>query len=234
MLFAAFSYMDGIRSGVDWDWSVVYQVLPYLLKATLITLQLAVTSILIGTVIGLVIALMKISRFTVLRRFGQFYTWFFRGIPLLVQLFVIYYGLAAFLHIDMQAKTAAIIGISLCGGGYIAEIIRAGILSIDHGQMEAALSLGMTREQALRRIIIPQTYLRLLPPLGNEFINLIKDTTLASVITVAELLRVAQVHVGDTFKPFEIYFTAAIIYLLLTTILTAGLTYMEKKLGAKS
>ena len=129
--------------------------------------------------------------------------------------------------------TAAIIGISICGGAYIAEIIRSGILSIDNGQMEAALSLGMNRRMAMQKIIIPQTYRRLIPPLGNEFINLIKDTALASAITVTDLLRTAQIYSGSLYKPFEMYVTAAVIYLILITVITTLLSFVERRLAQK-
>ena len=198
-----------------------------------ITIEIAILSIIFGTIIGFIIALMKISHVSVLRIFGQLYTWVFRGIPLIVQLFIIYFGVSAAFAINLEAKTAAIVGISLCGGGYIAEIVRAAILSIDKGQMEAALSLGMTRAQALRRIIIPQTYLRLLPPMSNEYINLVKDTALASTITLAEMLRVAQTVATNAFKPFEAFITVGAFYLFITTVLTLVFGALERKLGAR-
>ncbi len=222
-----------VFAAIDWDWEFVFQTFPYLLRAAVTTIQLAVLSISIGVVIGLVIALMKISKVKAFNIFGQLYTWIFRGIPLLVQLFLIYYGLSAALGIDLDSYTAAVIGISICGGAYIAEIIRSGILSIDGGQMEAALSLGMDNKMAMKKIIIPQTYRRLIPPLGNEFINLIKDTALASTITVTDLLRTAQLHAGSSFKPFEMYLSAAVIYLFLITFLTVGLSFVERNLAKK-
>lgn len=222
-----------IFAAINWDWEFVIQTFPYLLRAAVTTIELAVMSISIGVVIGLFVALMKISKIKILNIIGQIYTWIFRGIPLLVQLFLIYYGLSAALGIDLDSYTAAVIGISICGGAYIAEIIRSGILSIDSGQMEAALSLGMNNKMAMRKIIIPQTYRRLIPPLGNEFINLIKDTALASTITVTDLLRTAQLHAGSSFKPFEMYLSAAVIYLFLITFLTVGLSFVEKNLAKK-
>ncbi|MDO4280830.1 MAG: amino acid ABC transporter permease [Peptococcaceae bacterium] len=218
---------------VDWDWGVIAQTLPYLLKASVTTIELAVISIFFGLIIGLVVALMKISHIKVFQIFGQLYTWIFRGIPLLVQLFLIYFGLSAALGIDLDSFVAAIIGISICGGAYIAEIIRSCILSIDPGQMEAALSLGMDRRLAMRKIVIPQTYRRLIPPLGNEFINLIKDTALASTITVTDLLRTAQIYSGSLYKPFEMYVSAAVIYLILITVITLILNYAERRLTKK-
>ena len=217
-------------SSFSWDWAYVLKMFPLLLKAAVVTVQLAVLAITFGTVIGLFIALMKISRNKLLNYLGSVYTWIFRGIPLLVQLFIIYFGLAS-IGVRLPAKLAAIIGISLCGGAYIAEIIRAGIQSIDKGQMEAALSLGMTKSQAMRRVILPQTYRRLIPPMGNEFISLLKDTALASAITVTELLRTAQVHAGYSYKSFELYLSAGFIYLMLTTVFTLAFGALENKLS---
>ena len=222
-----------LLGAVDWDWDVIIQTLPYLLKATITTIELAVISIFFGLIIGLIIALMKISSIKIFNIVGSLYTWIFRGIPLMVQLFLIYFGLSAALGIDLDSFTAAIIGISICGGAYSAEIIRSGILSIDNGQMEAALSLGMNRRMAMQKIIIPQTYRRLIPPLGNEFINLIKDTALASAITVTDLLRTAQIYSGSLYKPFEMYVTAAVIYLILITVITTLLSFVERRLAQK-
>lgn len=222
-----------LLGAVDWDWDVIIQTLPYLLKATITTIELAVISIFFGLIIWLIIALMKISSIKIFNIVGSLYTWIFRGIPLMVQLFLIYFGLSAALGIDLDSFTAAIIGISIYGGAYIAEIIRSGILSIDNGQMEAALSLGMNRRMAMQKIIIPQTYRRLIPPLGNEFINLIKDTALASAITVTDLLRTAQIYSGSLYKPFEMYVTAAVIYLILITVITTLLSFVERRLAQK-
>lgn len=147
----------------------------------------------------------------------------------MVQLIFLYYGLPS-VGIVLTPYAAAVIGLSLCGGAYIAEIIRAGIQSIEKGQMEAALSLGMTYGQAMRRVIVPQTYRRLLPPMGNEFITLLKDVALVSVITMVDLLRSAQLLNQTYFRPFELYATVAIIYLILTSIFTAIVGYLEKKL----
>lgn len=212
-------------NSVEFIWSV----LPVLLKGMVMTVQLAVLAILFGTIIGLVIALMKIDQRSWLNRIGGLYTWFFRGIPLLVQLIFLYYGLPA-VGIVLTPYSAAVLGLSLCGGAYIAEIIRAGIQSIEKGQMEAALSLGMTYGQAMRRVIVPQTYRRLLPPMGNEFITLLKDVALVSVITMVDLLRSAQLLNQTYFRPFELYATVAILYLILTSIFTVAVGYLEKKL----
>lgn len=223
----------GSAGGYDWSWAFVMQMFPLLAKATGVTIQLGVVSIFFGTIIGFVVALFKVSQVKILNIIGEIYTWVFRGIPLIVQLFIIYFGFSSAFGIDLTAKTAAVVGISICGGAYIAEIVRGAIQSIDKGQMEAALSLGMTRQMSMRLIIVPQTYRRLIPPLGNEFITLMKDTALASTITVTELLRTAQVYAGSTYKSFELYISAGVIYLFLTTIFTLALSYVEKRLAVK-
>lgn len=214
----------------NFDFDIVISRLPILLNATLITIELTLLAIFFGTMIGLFVALIKISQKKPLVLIGTMYTWIFRGMPLLVQLFIIYYGLPS-VGIEFTAHQAAIIGLSLCGGAYIAEIIRAGIQSIDKGQMEAAYSLGMSWQQAMFRVIIPQSFKRLIPPMGNEFITLLKDTALVAVISMGELLRAAQTQASATFKPFEMYITAGIIYLILTTVFTLAFRSIEKKLA---
>jgi len=212
------------------DFTVVLARMPLFIKGALMTVQLTFFAIIFGTMIGLVVALAKIVKFPLLNFVAGLYTWVFRGIPLLVQLFIIYYGLPS-IGIEFSPYQAAIISLSICGGAYIAEIIRAGIQSIDKGQMEAAYSLGMSWTQAMFKIIIPQAYRRLIPPMGNEFITLLKDTSLVSVISMVELLRTAATQASSSFKPFEMYITAGIIYLLLTTFFTVAFGRLESKLA---
>ncbi len=212
------------------SYEYIVQTLPLLLKGVLTTVELSLLGITFGTVIGLIIALFKIAHNPFLNYIGRFYTWIFRGIPLLVQLIFIYYALPD-VGIELSPFQSAVLGLSLCGGAYIAEIIRAGILSIDKGQMEAALSLGMTYAQAMRRIIIPQTYRRLIPPMGNEFITLTKDTALVSAIAMTEILRQAQLRAAADFRPLENYAAAALLYLALTTIFTMVFNKVENMLA---
>ena len=212
------------------DFEIIISRLPILLNATVKTIELTVLAIFFGTLIGLFVALIKISQNKLLVLIGTMYTWIFRGMPLLVQLFIIYFGLPS-VGIEFTAHQAAVIGLSLCGGAYIAEIIRAGIQSIDKGQMEAAYSLGMSWRQAMFRVIIPQSFKRLIPPMGNEFITLLKDTSLVAVISMVELLRAAQTQASATFKPFEMYITAGMIYLILTTVFTLAFRRIEEKLA---
>ncbi len=212
------------------DVEFLLQILPLLLKGAILTVELTLLAIFFGTIIGLFVALAKISRFKVLAITGGIYTWMIRGIPLLVQLYILYFGLPQ-VGIELSAHTAAVAGLSICGGAYIAEIIRAGIQSIDKGQMEAALSLGMSYAQAFRRVILPQAYRRLLPPMGNEFITLMKDSSLVSIITMTELLRQGKLLSNSTFRSMEIFLTVAAIYLFLTTIFICLIGRLEKRLA---
>ncbi|MBO8137449.1 MAG: amino acid ABC transporter permease [Desulfotomaculum sp.] len=213
------------------DVDFLLTILPILLKkGALLTLELTVEAIIFGTIIGLFIALFKISSIKILNLIGGFYTWVIRGIPLLVQLYILYFGFA-YIGIQFSPKTAAVLGLSICGGAYIAEIIRAGIQSIDKGQMEAALSLGMSYTQAMRRVILPQAYRRLLPPMGNEFIALMKDTSLVSIISMTELLRQGIILNSTYFRAMEIYLTVGVIYLFMTTLFIYLINRLEKRLA---
>ncbi|MDS1030470.1 amino acid ABC transporter permease [Bacillota bacterium LX-D] len=206
-------------------------IVPILLKGAVMTVELTFLAVFFGTIIGLIVALAKISRFKILAILGGIYTWVIRGIPLLVQLYVLYFGLAQANILQMSPFQAAVTGLSICGGAYIAEIIRAGIQSIDKGQMEAAMSLGMSYSQAMRRIILPQAYRRILPPLGNEFIALMKDTSLVSIVTMVELMRSGTLLDSTYMRSMEIYLAVAVIYLVLTTFFVFVIECLEKRLA---
>ncbi|KOF57075.1 MULTISPECIES: amino acid ABC transporter permease [Clostridium] len=212
------------------DFGSLNKVLPVLLNGTVVTVELTVIAIVCGCIIALIIAILKISSNKVLNSIGAFYTWIFRGTPLLLQLYVFYYGLPA-LGIQITAMQAAILGLSLNSGAYVAEIIRSGILAIDKGQFEASKALGFTYFQTMKKIILPQAFRVIIPPMGNEFIALIKDTSLVSVITMEELLRKAQLFVsasGDAVTP---YFATGVFYLIMTTVFTFLFSRVEKKLS---
>jgi polar amino acid transport system permease protein len=203
--------------------------LPFLAKATIMTLLLVFITMLISPIGGLFIALGRISRIKLLSSFFWCYIWIFRGTPLLLQLFFIYYALPS-LGITLKPFTAAVLGLGLNYSAYLAEIMRGAIESIDSGQMEAAKAIGMSYWQAMRRIIIPQTYKRLVPPVGNEFIALIKDTALVSTIAMVELMRAANQIFSATFNVY-ILIEAAFIYLILTSIFTVSFRKIEDRLG---
>jgi polar amino acid transport system permease protein len=203
--------------------------LPSLLSGAGMTLLLVSCIILISPLGGLLIALGRISTIKVLRAPCWFVIWLFRGTPLLLQLFFIYYGLPS-LGITLKPLSAALIGLGLNYSAYLAEIIRAGIESIPRGQMEAAKALGMTYGQAMRRVIVPQTYKRLIPPVANEFTALIKDTALVSTISMVELMRAAD-QMFNTYFNVTAIVLAAVIYLFFTTVFTFLFERIEARVG---
>ncbi|MEE3633778.1 cystine ABC transporter permease [Pseudomonas sp. AL 58] len=191
---------------------------PFLLKGAYFTVGLSLGGMFFGLLLGFGLALMRLSSLKVLSWTARVYVSFFRGTPLLVQLFVIYYGLPQ-LGLELDPLPAALIGLSLNMAAYACEILRAAISSIDRGQWEAAASIGMTRSQAMRRAILPQAARTALPPLGNSFISLVKDTALAATIQVPELFRQAQLITARTFEVFTLYLAAALIYWVLSSLL---------------
>ena len=227
---------------------VVIKAIPVLLMGAVITLQITVISISIGCLLGLVAGLSRLSKVKLLRVMGTAYVDFFRGTPLLVQIMIVYFGLPQLLR-DSQTYLmdtinmpqilnqytlpvflAAIVSCSLNSGAYIAEIFRAGVQSIERGQMEAARSLGMTSGQAMRHVILPQAVKRVIPPLGNELIALLKDTSLLSVIGFEELARRGQLIVGQTYVAFPVWLTVAFIYLVMTFSFSRMVDYAERRL----
>ncbi len=198
---------------------------PFLIKGAYYTIFLSLGGMFFGLLLGFGLALMRLSPLMLLRGIARVYVSFFRGTPLLVQLFMIYYGLPE-LGIELDPLTAALIGFSLNMGAYACEILRAAIASVDRGQWEAGASIGMTRAQIMRRAILPQAARTALPPLGNSFISLVKDTALAATIQVPELFRQAQLITARTFEIFTMYLAAALIYWILAT----ALSYLQNRL----
>lgn len=202
-----------------------------LLKAGLeYTVPLALVSFALGLVLALLTALARISNIKPLALLARFYVSIIRGTPLLVQLFIIFFGLAE-VGVTIDPLPAAIIGFTLSVGAYNSEVIRAAILSIPKGQWEAASSIGMTNAQALRRIILPQAARVSVPPLSNSFIGLVKDTSLAATITVAEMFQIAQRITAATYEPLWLYIEAAFIYYIFCSVLTIIQHLLEKKLS---
>jgi L-cystine transport system permease protein len=205
--------------------------LPTLLWAALIfTVPLTLLSFAFGLFVGLVAALVRLFGPKPLVAVVRFYVWIFRGTPLLVQLFLIFYGLPS-VGILLDAFAAALIGFTLNIGAYTSEIIRAVIGSVPKGQWEAAYSIGMTWGQAMRRTILPQAGRVAVPPLSNTFISLVKDTSLAAAITVPEMFQAAQRIVATTYEPLILYVEAAALYLALSSVLSALQTRLEKRLN---
>ncbi|CAH2394441.1 cystine ABC transporter membrane subunit [Mesorhizobium ventifaucium] len=205
--------------------------LPTLLWAALIfTVPLTLLSFAFGLFVGLVAALVRLFGPKPLVAVVRFYVWIFRGTPLLVQLFLIFYGLPS-VGILLDAFSAALIGFTLNIGAYTSEIIRAVIGSVPKGQWEAAYSIGMTWGQAMRRTILPQAGRVAVPPLSNTFISLVKDTSLAAAITVPEMFQAAQRIVATTYEPLILYVEAAALYLALSSVLSALQTRLENRLN---
>ncbi|WP_210105966.1 amino acid ABC transporter permease [Neorhizobium galegae] len=203
--------------------------LPSLLWAGLIfTIPLTLLSFTFGLALGLVTALTRLFAVRPLVAVARFYVWVIRGTPLLVQLFVIFYGLPS-VGILLDAFPAALIGFTLNIGAYSSEIIRAVISSVPKGQWEAAYSIGMSWRQAMIRTILPQASRVAVPPLSNTFISLVKDTSLAAAITVPELFQAAQRIVATTYEPLILYILAAILYLALSTVLSTLQVHLEKR-----
>ncbi len=213
---------------LPWDFTAIPRFFPGFYAAALLTLQITFFGILVGLILGLVTGLMRLSKNPILNMPAKAYIWVIRGTPLLLQLMIIYYGLIDLVSIDRMP--AAILGLGVHNGAYIAEIFRGAIQSVERGQREAALSLGMTETQAMRRIILPQAFKRSVPPLGNQFIIALKDSSLASAIAVRELLLRARQMGSSTLMMLEMLMIVGVYYLLMTTVLNLLMGRIEKLL----
>lgn len=198
------------------------------LKATVLTVQLTIVSLLIACVIGLIFAFFKVSNFKVLESIANAYIFIVRGMPLIVQLMFLYYGISSVFTLSDFAAGAIALGIH--SGAYIAEIFRGAIQSIDKGQMEAGRSLGMTYFKTMRRIILPQSFRRAIPPLANQFIIGLKDSSLVAYIAVSELFNHALSAQASNYMPLETYFVVGIYYLILVLIFTLLFNKLESRL----
>ncbi|MBO1511697.1 amino acid ABC transporter permease [Metabacillus bambusae] len=200
-----------------------------ILKAGLyFTIPLTLIAFVLGLILAFLTALARLSGFKPLVVLAKIYVWIFRGTPLLVQLFILFYGLPS-LGLTLDPFPAAVIGFTLNKGAYSSEIIRAAILSIQKGQWEAAFSIGMTKSQAMRRVILPQAVRVSIPPLGNSFISLVKDTSLAATITVTELFQKGQQIAAVTYEPLWLYIEVAFIYLMFSTVLSYAQSKLEHR-----
>ena len=217
--------------GFDFDYML--SLLPILLKYLGTTLNMAVWGLLFALIIAVTLALLRIYKVPVLDQLSQLYISFFRGTPLLVQLFLLYYGLPQVfpVFVGLDAFSAAVIGLSLHFAAYKAESIRAAIIGIDRSQMEASLSIGMTELQAMRRIILPQATRVALPSLMNYFIDMIKSTSLAFTLGVAEIMAKAQMEASSSFKFFEAFLAVALVYWAMVLLLTRIQNWAEMKLN---
>jgi polar amino acid transport system permease protein len=204
-----------------------YEILRFIPDGILVTFQVTLCSIFFALVLGLITGLGRISRNRFINSVASIYVEVVRGIPLLVQLFYIYYALGRFVRLpDM---VAAVIAMSVCYGAYMGEVFRAGIESIHKGQTEAARSLGFNTAQTMRYVIVPQAWRTILPPVGNEFIALLKDTSLVSILAVADMLRRGREFAAESFAYFETYTVIALVYLIITLILSKLVSLLEER-----
>ncbi|WP_214412071.1 amino acid ABC transporter permease [Sphaerisporangium fuscum] len=245
MIWLAYTII--VNENLHWDVITTFLVDGRILGGLWVTIQLTVLSMAIGLVLGVLAAVMQLSGSPVLRGASALYTWFFRGTPLLVQL-IFWFNIGLVFPtfsigipfdgpklIEWQANqlitpfTAALLGLAINEGAYMAEIVRAGIRSVDPGQREAAESLGMSHRQVLRRVVLPQAMRVIIPPTGNQFISMLKTTSMVSVIAGAELLTVAQrIYLGN-FEVIALLVVASIWYVVLTTLASIGQHFIEKR-----
>lgn len=218
---------------MSFNMDLVVQSFPLLILGAGITIQITAISVFLGLIIGMFVGIARISHIKPLSILAAIYTDFLRGTPLLVQIFLIYFALPIILDQRVDPFLAAITACGINSGAYIAEIFRAGIQAIDSGQMEAGRSLGMTWTQTMCYIIIPQAFKNIIPPLGNEFIALLKDSSLVSVIGFEELTRRGQLIIARTYGSLEIWLSVALIYLVMTLAISRLVAYMEKRLKTK-
>jgi len=206
-----------------------WRILQFLPDGILVTFQVTIESIILALVIGLFTGLGRISKNKIINGIASLYVEVVRGIPLLVQLFYIYFALGRI--INLPAIASAVIAMAVCYGAYMGEIFRAGIESVPHGQMEAARSLGMSPGQAMRHVILPQAFKTILPPVGNEFVALLKDSSLVSILAVSDLLRRGREFASETFNYFETYTMVALVYLVITLVLSKLVSIMEERIS---
>jgi polar amino acid transport system permease protein len=250
VLVIAAAIARSVATNPRFEWTVVGNYLfdERILRGLLVTIELTAIAMAIGIALGVLLAVMRLSPNPLVSGASWFYIWFFRGTPVLVQL-LFWYNIAAlypkiglgipfgpaFVHPDANSLItpfrAAILGLGLNEGAYMAEIVRAGMISVDQGQTDAAQSLGMSRLQTLRRIVLPQAMRVIIPPTGNETISMLKTSSLASVITVAELLYSSQLIYSVNFKTIPLLITASIWYIVCTSILYVGQYYLERYYG---
>ncbi|KAA0965503.1 amino acid ABC transporter permease [Sporosarcina sp. ANT_H38] len=202
------------------DFTQITSSIPYILQGIGVTLKIVGVAALIGFAIGILLALCKIGRFKGLKWLADIYTSIFRGTPLILQLLIIYYGTPQLFDIKVSAFTAAVLAFGFNSGAYISEIIRAGILAVDKGQLEASMALGIPYKKMMKDIVLPQALKNILPALMNEFITLTKESAIVTVIGVTDIMRRAYIVGGNTYRYFESLIFAGVIYYLMVIVLT--------------
>ncbi|MCX6430189.1 MAG: amino acid ABC transporter permease [Actinobacteria bacterium] len=216
------------------DFTSVWSSMPMLLKGFGIAMACATVAIILAIILGLIVALMRLSRIKFLRWFAFIYTQFFRGIPLYVLIIWVYFGLAIAAGVNLPAIPAGILTLALLNSGYLSETFRSGILAINKGQVEAGTALGLSRRNVMRHIILPQAFRVIIPPLGNQYVDAIKDTAILSIIGVPELMRESKALANLYYRPFEFYTFAGLLYLFAVLVVSRGISVVEKKLSAHS
>ncbi|MCI2034653.1 MAG: amino acid ABC transporter permease [Oscillospiraceae bacterium] len=211
------------------DYSVVINKLPYLLQGAAVTFYISVLSLILGLVCGILLALMRDAKNPALSKFAFVYIWIFRGTPLLVQLFILYFGLPS-LGMSLSSFQAAVLGLGLNTAAYVAEIIRSGIQAVDPGQREAAKALGMSWGLEMRRIVAPQAAKICLLPMVNQFVATLKNSSIVSLVTVAELMRVGDQIIATSFNAFSVYTSIALMYLIMTSVFMVLSNVLKRKL----
>ena len=213
---------------MDIKFELIINSLPVLLKGAMITLQMSILAIIIGTLCGLLLAIFLLSKNKFLEVPTRIFINLMRGIPFLIQIFIVYYSFSSF-GIEIPAFASGVLAMALNTAAFQAEIIRAGIESIPKGQSEAAVALGISKRQAMLRIIIPQMFVKILPSITNELITLLKNSSLVSVIAVVDLTRVGQQIVSTSYSPAEIYIAVALLYFLMNLAISQGARFIEKR-----
>ncbi len=212
------------------DWGAVWYAVPYMLRGALVTLEISFWAMALATVVGVTLGLISVSDMRVPKVIVRAYVYFVRGTPALVQIFLVYFALPR-IGFELSSFWSGVVALAFNSAGFIAEIVRAGLQSIDVGQTEAALSIGMTTRQSIVHILLPQSLRRITPPMTNEVITLIKNSSLLSVISITELTRSAQLIIAERFVPFELYAALAVYYLVMISVLSRASEYVERRLA---
>ncbi|MED3787076.1 amino acid ABC transporter permease [Peribacillus frigoritolerans] len=212
---------------------IIVAALPLLLKGLQVTLYIFVIAIILGFLIGLLVALLRLAPIKILNWIAKVYVDAIRGTPFIVQLFFIYFGVNSLNLISLDSTTAGIITVAINAGAYFAEIIRAGIQSIDKGQTEAARSIGFTGTQTMRYVVLPQAFRRMLPTITNQSIISLKDTSLLSVIGIADLTQQGQIQASATFEAFKVWLAVGVIYFIIIYLLTLIANFIERRVQVR-
>ena len=214
---------------MSFDFSLIWNSLPLLLAGAGVTIEITAIAVGLGFIFGLITSVCRLSDVKILQVIAVCYVNIIRGTPMLVQIFLIYFALPMVIGQRINPFVAAVAACSINSGAYVSEIFRAGIQSVDKGQMEAGRSLGLSWMQTMRYVILPQAFKHVIPPLGNEFISMTKETSLVSVIGFEELTRRGQLIIAKTYGSFEIWLTVAVIYLVMTLTIVRLVSYLERR-----